>query len=70
MKSVQVLLEDDQLRHLQAQVQRGRAASVEELIVKLVEKDRYTDDTPLDDFLLGGKKADGTPKTGSILDDL
>lgn len=56
VKAVTVLLEPVQLQHLELMVSRGKASSVEEVITRLIDRDRYADDTPLDGFFGKARK--------------
>ena len=42
-KAITVLLDPVQVKHLELMVSRGRGSSVEEVITRLIDKDRYAD---------------------------
>ena len=49
-KPLTVFVNPEQLAHLELMVSRGKASSVEEMIVRLIDRDRYQGGTPLDGF--------------------
>ena len=47
-KAVTVLLSPEQIKHLELMVSRGKASTIEDVIARLIDRDRYSDQTPLD----------------------
>ena len=59
-KAITVLLDPVQVKHLELMVSRGRASSVEEVIVRLIDKDRYADpSTPRGELFEKADEEDG-----------